>query len=548
MTARSVTFSRWFLALFGAALWACSGDNAPKNYSHLLDSQAETAVPVSPADFVIVNQDTSTYADQGYAVLTFELNPQAANPYDSLQNSISDLDTGGNPVTYRPTFYLVRPLDSEGQPLVDLIWFHGGSIADDRDFDETGEMPRGCVSANLAKYAQQSVSSTFLPLVMAMEQGWAMVVPRNDWCDYWTGLGPEDPVDPDRHFGAHHVDRVFSFLASGGAGYVPSGTRYAWGTSVGGAAAIHLAHKHKGFQAIVVDSSPSSMLMYHTEDPAAVESFLGGPPYDSEGLQTAYFEKYTRVSAERLISDHDFRIPITMIWNSQDQLLGSSYPESLNKALRNFYTPEKVPWAVHDFNHAAPGAMNHTQSKLAAVPWGYTGLALVAFLQGKEVTWVEAEAGCSGILKSTCTIGVVKTAPEGGNSDLQVFSQESVRQSLSEDGEGILWADIVPDSLPREQSIDAIAVVQIEGIEEVPDDEIVGFLGFQTQHNLEIVPLLRSEFAPKSGATTAENLLQYRSTRMKISIPQGETPTLTWRATGFGRTRLDAIIYLSDRE
>lgn len=61
--------ARVFLArvLLAWLLGGCSASTSEKVplYSQLLDSQAETAVPVSPADFVIVNQDTSTYAAQG---------------------------------------------------------------------------------------------------------------------------------------------------------------------------------------------------------------------------------------------------------------------------------------------------------------------------------------------------------------------------------------------------------------------------------------------------------------------------------------------------
>jgi len=503
-------------------------------------------VEPGPADFVPVNHDATTYAEQGYEVVTFELNPEAHSQYASLDNKESNLDTAGNEVFYRPTFFVVRPVGSEGQSLVDLIWFHGGTIADDRDFEESGEMPMGCVPENIAKYAQQSVSGSFLPLVMAMEQGWAMVVPRNDWCDYWTGLGALDPVDPDRHYGYYHVNRIFEFLASGAAAYKPSGIRYAWGTSAGGGAAIHIAHKQGGFKGIVVDSAPSSMMLYHKADPEAVESFLGGPPTDASGNPSAYYQAYTEVSSERLISDHGFRVPIAMLWNSKDELLSGHQPKSLEQALQNEYAAESVPWLVQDFNHAAPGTFNHTQAKQSEVPWGYTGLPMVAFLRGKEVTWLEAEAGCRGASKDACTVGGIKSAEQGGTADLKIFSQGAVMQSLPEAGEGILWQDTLPEGLPRNQVIDAIAVVQLDGLEEVPDEDVVAYLAFHTNAGRQVQALTRSMFATQSDATIAQNLHQYRSTRIQFTIPEGETPTMSWRTMGFGRTRLDAILFLSE--
>jgi hypothetical protein len=54
-------------------------------------------------------------------------------------------------------------------------------------------------------------------------------------------------------------------------------------------------------------------------------------------------------------------------------------------------------------------------------------------------------------------------------------------------------------------------------------------------------------FAPNSDATIDQNLHQYKSTRIQVTIPEGETPSMSWRTLGFGRTRLDAILFLTKK-
>ena len=141
----------------------------------------------------------------------------------------------------------------------------------------------------------------------------------------------------------------------------------------------------------------------------------------------------------------------------------------------------------------------------------------------------------------------VEVPEEGVASNLEDFSQASVRQATASDGPGILWKDAVPASLPRNSSIRAMAVVQVQGIDGLHPDTVVAHLGFHTLSTDQVVTLTRSHFAPDQEATTDQNLRQYHSTGIDIVIPQGEDPTLSWRSEGIGRTKLDAIIFMSER-
>jgi hypothetical protein len=508
------------------------------------DTSPDTDPVPRPPDFVVVSVDSETLAGQGYEIVTFELNPEAEDQYESLNNVEQPLDADGNPITYHPTFFVARPVGSNGESLTELFWFHGGTIADDRTFDETGEMPRGCVPGT-----QIGGFPKLMPMIMAAEEGWAMVLPRNDWCDYWTGLGPDDPVDPQRHFGYYHLNRILEFMATGSGGYMPSGKRYGWGTSAGGGAAMHIAYRHGAlFEALVVDSSPSSMLHYHLADPDSVESFLGGAPYDKDGEPTSFLESYTQASSETLISDHNFRLPISMFWNSQDQLVSGFYPNSLSDALDTYYSPENVAWNVHDLNHKSPGAAYHTQSKTFSVPAGYVGFTAVSFLKGQQTRWLEAESGCSGVLKDVCTIGVVVRDGEDGVIGLEFFSGGAAMKSVGADGAGVLWAATLPSDLPRERPIRVVAVVQMDGVDSLADSTNLGRLSFQTESGEQSVVLTRSDFAPRDTPTTEEVLHQYRSTGIDIVIPAGEDTTLSWYSEGVGRTQLDAFIFIFDPE
>ena len=303
---------------------ADSSDSDSDSGETAVDSETGTETHDSSnaaGEFLPIEVDQEQYADAGYEVVTYALNPDADNQYASLLEG------------YAPTFYIIRPIERVSDEIPTLFWYHGGAIGDDSNTDD--EMPQGCGADKVIYNAEKTLESEFLPVTLSTRFQWAMVVPRNDWCDYWLGQGPDDPIDPERHYGYYHVKRVLDFVMSGDAGYSPSDEVYGWGTSAGGGAAIHIAARmgENTFKGIIVDSAPSSMFVYHDSDPEVLEHLFGGAPYDDAGEPTDAYAGYAEASGETLVQDGGFRTPVYVTWNTKDRLLGAQHPNRLIAAV-----------------------------------------------------------------------------------------------------------------------------------------------------------------------------------------------------------------------
>ena len=368
--------------------------------------------------------------------------------------------------------------------------------------DDTGDQSDeigGCSEEKVLQNAEKTLENEFLPVVASMRRGWGILIPRNDWCDYWTGTGDDDPVEPGARYGYENVARMMDFVLEGDAGYPASGERYAWGTSAGGGAAIHVAAKYGGFSGIVSDSAPSSMFLYWAAVPGAPERIFGGPPYDDAGEKTEFYDRYAAASAETLINDLGFEVPIAVTWNSQDSLNGPTQPSSLVSALSRTYTAKGIPWYEHDYDHLAPAPYYHTQSKWPQVPWGYTGQALMQFMDGENLLWVEAEDGCLGELAALCEVGeILEEATDADHA--ATFSAGAMIQARSSEGSGVAWVDTLPSDVPL-------------------------------------------DFAPESDATTDELLAQYAATRITFKASEAGAGLISWTTRSTGRTNIDAVIY-----
>ena len=483
-------------------------------------------------DYVVTELDQTTYAMQGYEVATFELAPDADDPYPSLLEG------------YTPTFYVVRPMEIGEAPLNTMLWFHGGALGD----DSSGELPRGCQAEQVIDYATRTITSDFLPLTMSMSQGWAMVLPRNDWCDYWTGLGPTDPVDPERHYGYYHTARMLDFVRAGGAGWTPD-RLFSWGTSAGGGAAIHVPARYDAdlFEGVISDSAPSSMLLYYNTDPQAIGHIFGGGPTDSPEVAA----RYQQASAETLISELGLELPIYVTWNVKDTLVGVAQPLSLIKAMEDHYAPAGVNHGAHDYNHRSPGDQYHTQSKWPHVPWGYTGDAMFRFLDGADITWVEAEDACGGPLAKSCVLGAVRTEDdpldkeEGPPAPSVIdFSGGAVIETLPAEGEGVAMVMAIPESIPPGET-DAVLVVEAFELQGLKLDTAVGVLIFTEGERRAERTLYVRDFVPSGGGSTNQFLIQYARTRISMRNPTS-SGRITYQSLGVARVLLDAVIFITD--
>lgn len=485
----------------------------------------ETGWEPGDGEWIIADLDAERFAEEGYEVLTWHLNPDSQSWYDS---PFEEQD---------PTFYMIRPaVEAEGTGPV-LIWFHGGTLS-----AEGAEGIGGCSEEKVLEHAEKTLENEFLPVVAAMRRGWAILIPRNDWCDYWTGLGDEDPIAPGERWGYVNVERMLDFVLAGEAGYPATGERYAWGTSAGGGAAIHVTSRYGGFSAVVSDSAPSSMFLYHDTSPDAPETVFGGAPYDEEGLEAEAYPRYAAASAETLIRDLGYRVPIAVTWNTLDTLNSPGQPRSLIAALQEVYSEEGVLWTEHDFLHPAPAPYYHTQSKWPQVPWGYTGQALFDFFDGKQLLWVEAEDGCAGETVDACELGsVVEAASDADHA--AAFSGAAYRESRGADGRGVLWADVVPAELPVGEEVTATLVVEAQGLEGLEADRVVGTIAWIEGEEERTVDLLAGDFAPESDASTDDFLSQYAATRVRFTPSEPGAGVVRYKVWGYGRANLDAVIY-----
>lgn len=489
------------------------------------DTDTDDTFEPGDGEYIIVALDNDRFADEGYEIVTYGLNPDSSAWFDSPFEALD------------PTFYMVRPISVDDATGPILVWFHGGTLAAEEE-TEIG----GCSEEKVLEHAEKTLENEFLPVVGSMRRGWSVLIPRNDWCDYWTGLGDEDPVEPGARWGYVNVERMLDFVLSGEAGYPATGERYAWGTSAGGGAAIHVTNRYGGFSGIVSDSAPSSMFLYYETAPEAPLGVFGGAPYDEAGVETEAYPRYAAASAETLITDLDYRVPIAVTWNTQDTLNSPGQPRSLVEALDSTYTPAGINWFEHDFDHPSPAPYYHTQSKWPQVPWGYTGQALFDFFDGKTVLWVEAEDGCLGDLASLCDVGTL-TVAAGEDDHAAAFSGGAYLEARGADGKGVLWADYVPAEVPVATEVTATLVVEIQGLDGLDADRVVGTLGWSEGAEDLTVDILAGDFAPESGATTDQFLTQYASTRIKFTPTEPGAGVVRWKVWGYGRSNVDSVVY-----
>ena len=477
--------------------------------------------------FEEVSVDEDTFGADGYEVATWYLNPDIPDAYTSLLEG------------REPTFYIFRPRirPDTDQPV--LFWIHGGSLGDDR----SGELPRDCDDDKVVDLETNTLTSSYGPFIYAMQNQWAIVLPRNDWCDFWTGLGPTDPIDPERHYGYLHTKNVMDFVLKGFAKFPASGERYIWGTSAGGGAAVHLAHKYGGFSGIVADSAPSSMFLWWRSEPNDTEDVFGGPPYDESGVETEWYPYYAAASAEWLVTEGGLDAPIYVTWNTQDERTPKGYPTLLNENLEKRLLSRGARYGEHDYDHPAPSDDYHTQSRWPMPPFGYTTRVLWDFLvDDKQLLWVEAEDGCVDDLLEDCVIGAIYSSEDPDEHTTDMSKATAIRVSPGA-AEGVAWAAHVPSELPVDQTITATLILDVEELGDTPDDTVVGEFSWEEAGRRASVVLRAGDFSPDEDATNEELYRQYQTSRLSFTAAEAGAGTLRYTSYGLGDLWLDAVVF-----
>ena len=397
-----------------AYLLGCQLPPLSNNQSSIETAVVDTASSDLP--LFMLKETLSSVVHTEYVMDTWRLTTEHQEEYESLFEE------------EQPTFYTLRPDPLPLQAPI-MWWFHGSAFG--LDIDET---PRGCQADTVIPAAKRVVTSENMAAALLAQKGWIIVAPRNDWCDMWQGEGTDDLADPNHHFGGHHLSEVIQFVRSGGLGITPS-KEALWGTSMGGHGAMRAQLYHGPFSSLIMDSSPSSALLFYAldygpNDPAALEHIFGGPPYLSNGSPSPFFDAYQSASAEVLLELGHFNLPVFGHFNTLDTVTPVNHAHALREAIVNY---GELGSGIHDHNHPYPGQDSHVQTLGGPnLEQGYIASAMVHFSEGQQVHWTEAETPCPA-----CTAGEIITA--SSNSDLKGLSGAAGRL-LSLSDTGIFWA------------------------------------------------------------------------------------------------------------
>lgn len=488
-------------------------------------------VPVAVQGIEAVAVDTTTYAAFGYEVVTFEVTAEAPESYESLYP-----DT-------RPTFYVFRPVDVAADEQLPVVLFHhGGAIGDD-----SVSTPHQCEAGVLQNWVDRHLNGGLSLGWVLAERRWSMVIPRNDWCDGWQGLGFDDPVDPVHHFGFTHEDRALAFVEAGGAGFgVASDQIYLWGTSAGGGAALSSAYRLGRVSGVVWDSGFANFFLYY-ELPgsdglpatAELEHIFGGPPYTGEGLPNGeIYERYSMASATSLL-ESGASLPRTYAgWNEQDQQMDPVHGQAMEHSIASGLAVENG--GIHNFNHPYPGEDYHVQTVYKTLPLGYYTYALAEFLAGADLVITEAEQGCSDL---PC-VGSMQSVVE--RSDFAAMSGAAGRLSaLGEVGtvaEGFVPAEFAAGTRVRVTFAFALASSELLDAADV----VATIVAYEGSTEVARLPIEASRLVPP-GARAAERdlLTQYANNWLEFTVGDPSKTRVEFRSSGVGELHVDSILWLS---
>lgn len=473
----------------------------------------------------VVDTDTTSFAEWDYEVRTYEIGAEWPNAYDTML---------GTP----RRFYLLAPVDASGAIPV-IASFHGGAVDDDSDpaYYTTGDpYETKCGVAADVSAAFVTPEHTLMPY-LAATRGWAMVFPENLWCDFWSGRGDADPVDP-LHRSYEHVAEILDFLEDGGPGFSAS-ELYGWGSSSGGAGAMIAAAWYDGFGGVIADSAPCDMVTYFPDDPRAMEHIFGGPPLEADGkTPTGAYPNYLAASCTEFVAN-GFTVPVYVPWNNRDILTNPNNPSALVGALQAHYTPSGVRWGSHDFDHNAPGTTFHAQSRQTPPPFPYVTELMFRFLEGADLVWNEAEHGC----QSGCTVGATLTNEPA--PPWSTYSLGGGRIAEPPGGVGVMWQAGLPGSLPGGVAMDAVALIVAEAGALSDSDVVARIVYSESGIDQASVDLTGATFAvshnPPSDA--AEMVTMVQGNKLSFTPTDPGAGQLRIETTGIATLRLDAIVF-----
>ena len=531
----------WSIALFGCG--GKSEDTARPNPPGPPDTTDTTDTHTGP----VHTGDTAGLPSKGFVRVQRDAERLEALDLSVWSYEVRDQGYLTNDGT-APRFHMVLDPewaeDEEERPVI--FWLHGGVLGIPGDetygrFCSFETKWKKGEENSLVQLVRGAIEEHDLILSMARDRGWIFVVPESDWCDFWAGRGPEDPVHTS-NYSLWHIESILDRLewpeGLDGVHVNPSQV-YAWGTSIGGAGVLPVAHGLNGddprFAAVVSDSGPAALSKWEVNEwySPILAHLFGGLPSDEEGKPTEYAENYNWVDGTLLLSERGFRTPVFHAYNRYDTLTPFSQSQAFDAGLEAAYLPEGVRYLSHDFEHRAPGERFHTQTQGRMMPWGYTAYAAMEFLSGKAVRFIEAE--------SFCDTGCNLEEEEGteGNQDPSPYSRGTVITRSPEDGEGILHEGVLSSTLARTEPLMLSLVLIATDLGALDNSVIAATITIETEK--ETIAQTRVQSGIWQATSTDGEQAQLAATTLGVTLPLGEEVTFRIDYHGVGKLWFDGL-------
>jgi len=496
----------------------------------------DTDTTVTNPDHGVVAVDITEegFEDVEYELVTFEVTDKAPEPYDSLFEG------------HQPTFYVWRPKVDPGVPIPLLAWFHGGAIGDDTAAAEGGDFPQPCSEEQILDAVHTNIGGPSMAPKLAARRGWAMVLIRNDWCDAWQGRGPDDAVDPDRHYGYYHAERTLDWLREGHAGFdVDDDAIYSWGTSAGSTAAVIAAHRYPEIDGVAFDSGISSFINYYERagldygtGTGEMVHIFGGDPYTKEGEPNGdVWQRYQDASPSYQIAELALRVPLFIAWNTQDQNVGTSHGEDLIAAAAGAYSGGDR-WYAKNLDHLYPSPRGHVQTIYGFPPLGYLPYTIMEFLEGANVVIQEAEDGCA----TGCTVGASVISLE--DASLEGYSEAGARIGIVGDA-GVLLNTRLPTEVAAGADLRIGVAMKGSGHDIlVPSEPIATVQYLEGGTVIGEKVFVAGDLAPASGSSDARVIDQLENSWMSVTTGDISNAEVRFLTEGVAELRLDTLLFL----
>ncbi len=425
-----------------------------------------------------VSSDTATYFDLGAEILTFAVTADSPTGYR-------------DPDGADPLFYVVRSvtLADADTPHPTLLWLHG----DAQGIEDDDTRNRACGVEGIAATVENAVRGHPFIAAEVVARQWMWLVPVNSWCDLWSGLGEQDPVDHTHH-GEEHALTVLAAARLGFGGMQADSEQiYGWGTSIGAAGILTVSNEDGQFAGVVADSGPVNATSWYElpAETAYLDHILGGSPADMPDV-------YARVDATITVAEGGYRVPLFAVYNTFDGLVPIRQNEALAAAVDAAYPAAGVRYLHHDVSHHAPGVRYHVQTGYDHTPMSYTNRAAFEFLLGSTVSWMEAE--------TTCVDAACLTVAETGVDSVEpssAYSGGGAVVGAPETGAGMMYAGDLPASLAG-KSVTLLPVIAAADLSGVDASAVVLTLRLRSgDTTLASRTVAASEFAAENDETVA---------------------------------------------